>query len=111
MTISFIYNRSTRTVPCYSSMEHTPTPNSGPKKGENYFNRQSPDIGPDSTNDTDDVEIDFVTVHNTTRMWEGPRYPTYNSKAARLETYTGWPHGLNPSPSSLSSAGFNFLCM
>ena len=90
-------------------MEHT-TPSSKPEEGKNYyFNRQSPDIGPDSTND--DVEIDFVTIHNTTRMWEGPRYPAYNSKAARLETYTGWPHGLNPSPSSLSSAGFYFLGM
>ena len=91
-------------------MEHT-TPSSKPEEGKTYFNRQSPDIGPDSTNDDDDVEIDFVTVHNTTRMWEGPRYPAYNSKAARPETYTGWPHGLNPSPSSLSSAGFYFLGM
>ena len=90
-------------------MEHT-TPSSGPeKKGENYFNRQSPDIGPDNNND--DVEIEFVTVHNTAKMWEGPRYTAYNSKAARVETYTGWPHGLNPSPSSLSSAGFYFLGM
>ena len=83
-------------------MEHT-TPNSGPKKGKDYFKQQSPDIGPD------DVEIEFVTVHNTTRIWEGPRYLAYNSKAARLETCTGWPHGLNPYPSSLSTAGFYFL--
>ena len=103
MTVSFIYNRSTRTVPCHSTlMEHT-TPSSKPEEGKNYFNRQSPNIGPD------DVEIDLH--NNTTRMWEGPRYPAYNSKAARLETYTGWPHGLNPSPSSLSSAGFYFLGM
>ena len=88
-------------------MEHT-TPSSGREEGENYFKQQSPDIGPDND---DDVEIELVTVHNTntTRMWEGPRYPAFNSKAARLETYTGWPHGLNPSPSSLSTAGFYFL--
>ena len=90
-------------------MGHT-IPSLKPKEGKNYFNQQSPDIGPNSTND-DDVEIEFVTVHNTAKMWEGPRYPAYNSKAARLETYTGWPHGLNPSPSSLSSAGFYFLGM
>jgi len=85
-------------------MEHT-SPSSGPEKGENYFKQQSPDIGPDNN----DVEIEFITVHNTTKMWERPRYPAYNSKAARLETYTGWPHGINPSPNSLSTAGFYFL--
>jgi hypothetical protein len=92
-------------------MEHTPTPNSGPEKGENYFNRQSPDIGPDNNDNDNDVEIKFVNVHNTTGIWEGPRYPAYNSKVARLETYTGWPHGINPSPNSLSTAGFYFLGM
>ena len=51
MTVSFIYNRSTLTVPCHSSMEYTPIPDSKPEKGENYFKQQSPDMGPD------DVEI------------------------------------------------------
>ena len=91
-------------------MEHTP-PNSEPEKGEDYFNRQSPDIGPDN-NDDNNVEIEFVVGHNnTTRIWEGPCNPAYNSKAARLESYTGWPHGINPSPNSLSTAGFYFLGM
>ena len=88
MTVSFIYNRSTRTLPCHSSMQHTPIPDSKPEKGENYFKQQSPVIGPDDNNDNN-VEIEFVSVHNTTKMWEGHRYPAYSSKAARLESYTG----------------------
>jgi len=87
-------------------MEHT-TPNSGPEKGENYFKQQSPDIGPDDNDEQSFPQIEFI--YNTAKIWEGPRYPAYNSKAARLESYTGWPHGLNPSPSSLSTAGFYFL--
>jgi hypothetical protein len=88
-------------------MEHTPS--SGPEKGENYFKQQSPDIGPDVNDEQSFPQIEFITVHNIASIREGPRYPAYNSKAARLETYTGWPHGLNPSPSSLSTAGLCFL--
>jgi len=90
-------------------MEHAP--NSGPEKGENYFKQQSSDIGPHNGNDDEQSlpQIEYITVHNTTKIWEGPRYPAYNSKAALLESYTGWPHGINPSPSSLSTAGFYFL--
>ena len=56
-------------------MEHT-TPSSGPEKGKNYFKQQSPDIGPDN----DNVEIEFITIHNTTKMWEGPRYPVITAR-------------------------------
>jgi len=51
----------------------------------------------------------YLTIHRATKFWEGPRYPAYNSKAARLRSYTEWPHGMNPSPSSLSTAGFYFF--
>ena len=103
MTI-FIYNWSTRTLPCHSSMEHWPNP--GPEKGKNYFKQQSPDIGPDEQSFP---LTEYITIHNATKFWEGPRYPAYNSRAARLRSYTEWPHGLNPSPSSLSTAGFYFI--
>ena len=85
-------------------MEHRP--NSGPEKGENYFKQQSPDIVPDEQSFP---LTEYITIHNATRMWEGPRYPAYNSRAARLRSYTEWPHGLNPSPSSLNTAGFSFI--
>ena len=87
-------------------MEHRP--NSGPEKGTNYFKQQSPDIGPDDEKQSFPL-TEFITIHNATKIWEGPRYPAYNSKAARLRSYTQWPHGMNPSPCSLSTAGFYFL--
>jgi len=34
------------------------------------------------------------------------RYLTYNTKTERLRTYGDWPHGMNPSPNTLSEAGF-----
>ena len=100
----FLYNWSTRTLPCHSSMEHRP--NSGPEKGNNYFKQQSPDIGSDEQSFP---LAEHITIYNATKIWEGPRYPAYNSRAARLRSYTQWPHSLNPSPSSLSTAGFYFL--
>ena len=85
-------------------MEHTP--NSGPEKGENYFKQQSSDIGPDEHSFP---LIEYFTIHKATKIWEGSRYLAYNSKAAWLASYTQWPHGMNPSPCSLSTAGFYFL--
>ena len=85
-------------------MEHRP--NSGPEKGENYFKQQSPDIGPEEQSFP---LTEYITIYNATKIWEGPRYPAYNSRAARLRSYTEWPHGLNPSPSSLSTVGFYFI--
>jgi len=87
-------------------MEHTP--NSGPEKGEHYFKQQSPDIGPNDDEQSFPL-TEFIIIYNATKIWEGPRYPAYNSMAARLRSYTEWPHGMNPSPCSLSTAGFNFL--
>jgi len=87
-------------------MEHRP--NSRPDKGENYFKLQSSDIGPDDDKQSFPL-TEFITIYNATKIWEGPRYPAYNSKAARLRSYTQWPHGMNPSPFSLSTAGFYFL--
>ena len=78
-------------------MEHRP--NSGPERGIHYFKRQasgSPDIGPDKHTF---LLTEYITIQNATKIWEGPRYPAYNSKAARLRSYTEWPHGMNPSPS------------
>ena len=75
-------------------MEHRP--NSGPEKGETYFKQQSPDIGPDD--DEQSFPLTEFIIYNATKFWEGPRYPAYKSKAARLRSYTEWPHGMNPSP-------------
>jgi len=66
-------------------MEHRP--HSGPERGItklHYFKRQSsgsPDIGPDEHNFP---LTEYLTICNATKIWEGPRYPAYNSKAARL---------------------------
>ena len=63
-------------------------PNSGPERGIHYFKRQtsgSEDIGPDELNFP---LTQYLTIHRATKIWEGPRYPAYNSKAARFRTYT-----------------------
>jgi len=49
-----------------------------------------------------------TSPHNATLVWEVPRYPAYNSKAVMLRSYIGWPHGRNPSPILLSTAGFYY---
>ena len=94
-------------TPVPSEMECRP--HSEPEKGKQYYlNRRSEDVGPD-----DDTQYCFplkkyLAKHAATKVWVGPRYPAYNHKAARLRSYTEWPHGMNPSPSSLSTAGFYY---
>ena len=48
----------------------------------------------------------YLTLQRATIIWDGPRYPFYNTTTERFRTYTDWPHGLNPSHESLSAAGF-----
>ena len=68
-------------------------PNSGPE--------QKPyDIGHDSHNFP---LSEYLTTQRATILWDGPRHASYKSKTARL-IYVNWPHGMNPSPESLSIA-------
>ena len=39
-------------------------------------------------------------------IWDGLRYLIYDTKTGRLRTYGDWSHGMNPSPNTLSEAGF-----
>ena len=41
-------------------------------------------------------------------LWNSPKFPDYISNHARLATFAKWPHGMTPSPASLSDAGFYF---
>ena len=45
-------------------------------------------------------------LQSATIIWQGPKYLFYNNKVSRLRSYVHWPHGMNPSPESLSAAGF-----
>ena len=114
MTMSY-YLKTIHTSPLNSfrvttTMEYRP--NSGPEKRTampHHLRRPSgsEDIGPDD--DSHNFALtEYLTIHNATNICEGPRRPAYNSKAARLRSYTDWPHGMNPSPDSLSTAGFYF---
>ena len=38
--------------------------------------------------------------------WDDSLYPQYASKAARLKTFTAWPHSSGPTPDVLASSGF-----
>ena len=63
----------------------------------------SEDIDPDSHNFPQHFAINRATI-----LWDGPKHAAYNSKATRLRSYIDWPHGMNPSPHSLRTAGFYF---
>ena len=65
----------------------------------------SENIGPDSHNFP---LSEHLAMNRATILWDVPKHAAYNSKAARLRTYTNWPHGINLSPDSLSTAGFYF---
>jgi len=47
-------------------------------------------------------------LQNATIIWQGPKYLNFNTKDSRLKSYTHWPHDMNPSPDSLSVAGFYY---
>jgi len=76
-------------------------PNSGPEQ-------KSYDIGPDSHNFP---LSEYLTIQRATILWDEPRHTSYNSKTARLRSYVNWPHGMNPSPESLSIAGLFYTVM
>ena len=48
---------------------------------------------------------EYLPKKRATILWDEPRHTTYNSKIGRLRSYVNWPHGMNPSPESLSTAG------
>ena len=95
-------------------------PNSGSEKGitmSHYFknihkrpsttteyrrNSVAEDIGPDSH-----IFPQRLARNRTTILWDGAKDAAYNSKAARLRSYTNWPHGINPY-TNLSTVGFYF---
>ena len=68
-------------------------------------NSRSEYIGPDSHNFP---LTEHLTMNRATILWDVPKHVAYNSKPARLRSYINWPHGMNPSPDSLSTAGFYF---
>jgi len=47
-------------------------------------------------------------LQNATITWQGPKYLNFNTKVSRLKSHTYWPHDMNPSPDSLSAAGFYY---
>jgi len=47
-------------------------------------------------------------LQNATIIWQGPKYLIFDTKDSRLMSYTHWPHDMNPSPDSLSAAGFYY---
>jgi len=47
-------------------------------------------------------------LQHATVVSDGPRCLGFNTKASRLKWYVHWPRGMNPSPESLSTAGFYF---
>jgi len=48
------------------------------------------------------------SLQNATITWQGPKYLVFNTKVSRLKSYTHWPPDMNPSPDSLSAAGFYY---
>ena len=47
-------------------------------------------------------------LQNATITWQGPTYLIFNTKDSRMKSYTHWHHDMNPSPGSLSAAGFYY---
>jgi len=47
-------------------------------------------------------------LQSATIIWQGPKYLIFDNKDSRLKSYTHWPHDMNPSPDSLSAAGFYY---
>lgn len=38
--------------------------------------------------------------------WDDSLFPEYNTKLARLKTYSQWPHAVAPLPEKMAEAGF-----
>ena len=47
-------------------------------------------------------------LNRSVAIWNSPKFLAYFSNHARLRTFRTWPHGMNPSPDSLSGAGFYY---
>jgi hypothetical protein len=52
------------------------------------------------------VSADIFALNMAIEEWVVPQHPVFATKAARLRSYENWPHKMNPSPDSLSEAGF-----
>jgi len=49
-----------------------------------------------------------ILLQSATIIWQGPKYLIFDTKDSRLKSYTHRPHDMNPSPDSLSAAGFYY---
>jgi hypothetical protein len=76
-------------------------PNSNPKRSVDF----GPDIRSESPND---LLREHFFMKRTITLWPGPRHVSYNSIAQRLRSYEKWSHDKNPTPESLSEAGFYY---
>ena len=47
-------------------------------------------------------------LNRSVANWSMPKFPAYVNIHERLQTFRTWPYGMNPSPSSLSAAGFYY---
>jgi hypothetical protein len=89
------YTHPTHFLRLTSTMEYRP--HSGP---------ESADVGP--SNDAAN-RSEYLAIRHATEFWKEPKYPVYNSVTARLRSFTNWPKTTtNPTPASLSRAGFYF---
>ena len=54
--------------------------------------------------------VDLFVKKCAITRWEGPKYASYNTNAARLRSFivNDWPQGLNPTPEALADAGLFF---
>jgi hypothetical protein len=110
-----------------TQMEYSP--NSVPKSSyrpesvpRDLSSRMSRDIGPPicTSLGADDYDARYTTsrlfqtvtddhmLYSSILRWRKPKFPNYNTHAARLRTYLTWPHLLAPAPERLSAAGFLF---
>ena len=69
---------------------------------------QSADIPP--TDKLSDIHplTEQCALKMSVAIWSTPKFPVYISNHVRLPTFRTWPHGMNPSPHSLSAAGFYY---
>ena len=65
---------------------------------------------PSSTTTPKDINRGLTEPYVLNRAmtrWDGPAFPNYSTKSARLRTFQNWPHSYsNLTPAALSDAGF-----
>ena len=71
-------------------------------------NGQSDDIPPPGNRWKIHPLTEQCALNRRIAVWSSPEFPAYKSKHARLATFEKWPHGMTPSPDTLSRAGFYF---